>query len=74
MLAEGSVDVRLISTTATSLSLEPGDDVRVQSERDLLLDRPIEDPALGVGPVEESGASVLSIWSSGRASNALICS
>jgi hypothetical protein len=35
------------------VALEPGHDVGIESEGQLLLDRPIEEAALGVGPVEE---------------------
>ena len=52
MLTERSVDVRLVSATATSMGLEPGYDVRVEPQRNLLFDRPVEDTAPGVGPVE----------------------
>ena len=52
MLAERSIDVRLVSATATSLGLEPGYDVRVEPQRNLLLYRPVEDSAPGVGPIE----------------------
>ena len=52
MVAERSIDVRLVSATATSLGLEPGYDVRVEPQRNLLLYRPVEDSAPGVGPIE----------------------
>ena len=52
VLAERSIDVRLVSLAVTSTGLEPGDDVRVDPQRNLLLYRPVEDPAPGVGPVE----------------------
>ena len=52
VLTERSIDVRLVSATATSLGLKPGYDVRVEPQRNLLLYRPVEDSAPGVGPVE----------------------
>ena len=52
VLAERSIDVRLVSPAVTSTGLEPGDDVRVDPQRNLLLYGPVEDPAPGVGPVE----------------------
>ena len=51
VLAEGAIDVRLVSTSA-GLGLEPCNDVCVDSQRNLLLHRPIEDSAPGVGPVD----------------------
>ncbi len=52
MLTERSVDVRLVSVAVTSMGLEPGDDVRVEPQRNLLFDRPVEDTTPSVGPVE----------------------
>ena len=40
------------SAIATSSSLEPGYDVRVEPQRNLLLHMPVEDPAPCVEPVE----------------------
>ena len=51
VLAEGTIDVRLVSTSA-GLGLEPCNDVCVDPQRNLLLHRPIEDSAPGVGPVD----------------------
>jgi len=52
MLAECSIDVCLVAATITSVRLEPGDDVRVDPQRNLLLHRPVEDSAPGIGPVK----------------------
>ena len=52
VFTERSIDVRLVFATSTSMGLEPGYDVRVKPQRNLLLRRPVEDPAPGVGPVE----------------------
>lgn len=52
VLAESSIDLCLVSAAAMSLSLEPGYDIRVESQRDLLLHRPIENSAPGIRPVE----------------------
>ncbi len=52
MLAECAIDVRLVAATITSVGLEPGDDVRVDPQRNPLLHRLVEDSASGVGPIE----------------------
>ncbi len=52
MLTECSFDVRLVAATIAGSGLEPGDDVRVDPQRNLLLHRPVEDSAPGVGPIE----------------------
>ena len=52
MLTERSIDVRLVPATVTSMGPEPGYDVCVNPQRNLLLYRPVEDTAPGVGPVE----------------------
>ena len=41
-----------VAATITSVGLEPGDDVRVDPQRNLLLHRPVEDSAPGIGPVK----------------------
>lgn len=52
VLAERPVYVRLVSATVTSMTFEPRDDVRVEPDRNLLLHRPVENPAPRVRPVE----------------------
>ena len=52
MFAEHTIDLRLVSPAVAITGLEPGDDIRVQPQRNLLLHRPIEDPAPRIGPVE----------------------
>ena len=51
VLAEGGIDVRLVSSSV-GLGLELCNDVCVDPQRNLLLHRPIEDSAPGVGPVD----------------------
>ena len=52
VFSEGYVDVRLVSATAAGLGLEPGYDVRIEPQRNLLLYRAVEDSSPGVGPVQ----------------------
>ena len=52
MLTEGPIDVRLVAATITSVGLEPGNDVRVEPQRNLLRHRPVENSAPGIGPIE----------------------
>ena len=53
VLTESAIYVRLVAAPAASTSLEPGNDVCINPERNLLLHRTIEDPPPGVGPVEK---------------------
>lgn len=55
MPAQSAVDVGLVAAAALGASPEPCDDVRVETQRDLLLDRTVEDPAPGVRPVKQFG-------------------
>ena len=59
------VDVRLISTAAASPLLEPGHDICIQPERDLLLYRTVEHVSFRFRPVEDFrdvGRIDLLIW------------
>ena len=47
---QGAVDIGLIAAAALGASLEPSNDVRVEPQRDLLLDRTIEDVAARAHP------------------------
>ena len=53
MLAKSRVDVCLVSATVTSASPEPGYDVRIKPECDLLLHGAIEYTSPGIRPVED---------------------
>ena len=46
------MDVRLVAATIAGSGLELGDDVRVDPQLNLLLHRPVEDSAPGVGPIK----------------------
>ena len=52
MLAKSRVDVRLVSASITSASPEPGYDVRIKPQCDLLLHGAIEYTSPGIRPVE----------------------
>src|SRR5262245_56680323 len=47
------IDACLIALTCRRVALEPGHDVGIQPKGQLLLDRPIEEAALGAGPIEK---------------------
>ena len=51
VLPQGKVDFGLVPTPARRVSLEPGHHVRVEAQRDLLLDGAIEEATLGVRPI-----------------------
>jgi hypothetical protein len=53
VLAQCSIDTCLITLIGRRVTLEPGDHIGVQAERQLLLDGPIEQATLGAGPVEK---------------------
>ena len=55
MFPQSTIDVGLVATPSGSPFLEPGHDVSVQPQGDLLLDRPVEIGAAGVGPVQNLG-------------------
>src|SRR4051794_40767586 len=52
VFAQCSIDPCLITFIGFRVALEPGDDIGVQAECQLLLDRSIEQPTRGAGPVE----------------------
>jgi len=52
MAAQRAVDVGLVASSSAGVALEPGDDVRIQAEGDLLLDGAIQRAPLGCRPVE----------------------
>jgi len=53
VLAQRPIDACLIAFIGCRVALEPGDDIGVEAKCQLLLDGPIEEAALGVGPIEE---------------------
>src|SRR5262245_51311973 len=55
VLPQGVIDPGLIALSAASATLEPGNDVGVDSERELLLHWPEEQAALRPGPIDDLG-------------------
>ena len=55
ILAQRTIDTRLITLTGRGVFLEPGNYIGVDTERQLLLDRPIEKTPFRTGPVEKLG-------------------
>ena len=55
VVSESGVDVGLVAAPVALVGLEPGDDIRVQAQGDLLLHRPVEHTSFGVRPVEDFG-------------------
>ena len=53
VLTQRSINARLIPLVGSRVALEPGHDIGTEAKRQLLLDGPIEEAALGAGPVEE---------------------
>ena len=72
VIAECPIDVCLVSATVTGMGLEPGDDVCVEPQRDLLFNGPVEDAAPGVRPVEDLRSVARVDLIVGQASNARI--
>jgi len=52
---ERPVDVGLVAAAALGAALEPGDHVGVEAQRQLPLQRPVEEAALRPGPVADLG-------------------
>ena len=59
MVAERLIDERLVPAAIGSAGLEPGYDVRVQPQRDLLLHWPVEHAPPGIGPADAVESSRL---------------
>jgi hypothetical protein len=53
VFAQRSIDPCLIALIGCRVALEPGNDIGIEAERQLLLDGSIEKAALGPGPVKE---------------------
>jgi hypothetical protein len=55
LLAQRSVDARLMPLVGRRVALEPSHDICIEPQGKLLLDRPIEQAALDTGQVNELG-------------------